>query len=132
MKRTSISLAPVALPMFLGSSLILCVASKAQEIYDDFLDGNFADGCPARTKLWDACLFQNFATVAGGHNPRGERAERLRNRFEKKFAFFLDRIGHYACDGCGRCTEVCTAGIDIRDVLSSAAGSQVADEGGAA
>ena len=53
----------------------------------------------------------------------------LRNRFEKKFDFFTDRIGHYACDGCGRCTEVCTAGIDIRDVLSSAAGSQ--DAGGA-
>jgi sulfhydrogenase subunit beta (sulfur reductase) len=83
-------------------------------------DGVDADGRPARSKLWDACLYRDFARTAGGGNPRPRRAERLRNRFDKKFSYFPEVLGRYACDGCGRCSEACIARIDIRDVLSSA------------
>ena len=69
-------------------------------------DGKNKNGVNARTKLWDACLFKNFARVAGGGNPQSLRATRLRNRFDKKFNFFPKTLGCYACDGCGRCTEV--------------------------
>ncbi|MBN1270235.1 MAG: 4Fe-4S dicluster domain-containing protein, partial [Kiritimatiellae bacterium] len=70
---------------------------------------------------WDSCLFKNFARVAGGANPRSHRAERLLNRFDKKFNFFPGVLeGLYACDGCGRCIEACTGQIDIRDVLKRA------------
>lgn len=65
-------------------------------------------------------LLMNFARVAGGDNPRAGRAKRLRNRFEKKFDYFPEVLGCYACDGCGRCTKVCTANIDIRAVLTRA------------
>ena len=84
-------------------------------------DGVDADGKAARTKQWDACLLKNFAAAAGGHNPRALRAERLRNRFDKKFSYFPEVLGRYACDGCGRCSEACIAKIDIRDVLRRAA-----------
>ncbi len=83
-------------------------------------DGLDKDGQPARSKLWDACLFSGFAATAGGGNPRPLRAERLRNRFDKKFIYFPQVLGRYACDGCGRCTEACIANIDIRDVLRRA------------
>ncbi len=83
-------------------------------------DGFDAAGKPARSKQWDACLFTNFAATAGGHNPRPLRAERLRNRFDKKFRYFPEVMGRYACDGCGRCTEACIAKIDIREVLRTA------------
>jgi formate hydrogenlyase subunit 6/NADH:ubiquinone oxidoreductase subunit I len=83
-------------------------------------DGEDNDGVPARSKLWDACLYSAFARTAGGGNPRPLRAERLRNRFDKKFSFFPQVLGRYACDGCGRCTEACIAQIDIRDVLRRA------------
>jgi predicted aldo/keto reductase-like oxidoreductase len=64
---------------------------------------------------------KNFARVAGGANPRAHRAERLLNRFDKKFNYFAEILGGtYACDGCGRCTEACTGNIDIRDVLKRA------------
>ena len=75
---------------------------------------------PARGKQWDGCLLMNFARVAGGANPRAGRAKRLRNRFEKKFDYFPEVLDCYACDGCGRCTEVCTGNIDIRAVLKRA------------
>lgn len=74
-------------------------------------------GQPGRTKLWDSCLYRNFATVAGGANPRSHRADRLYNRFDKKFNFFPETIDTIACDGCGRCIEACTGRIDIREVL---------------
>lgn len=87
----------------------------------------------ARYRQWDACLYNTFARVAGGANPRKHLYERLRNRFEKKFDFFpkvLDastslgidpepgrRVGYFACTGCGRCIEACPGDIDIREVL---------------
>ena len=84
------------------------------------VDGVDAHGEPARVKQWDACLFKDFARTGGGGNPRPRRAERLRNRFDKKFSFFPEILGRYACDGCGRCTEACIGKIDIRDVLRTA------------
>ncbi|MFC1703924.1 4Fe-4S dicluster domain-containing protein [Candidatus Omnitrophota bacterium] len=76
-----------------------------------------ADQRPRRVRVWDACLYANFARVAGGANPMKLRKQRLRNRFMKKFDFFPDNLGIHACTGCGRCIEVCPAKIDIREVL---------------
>jgi hypothetical protein len=83
-------------------------------------DGKGKNDANVRIKQWDACLYRNFATVAGGANPRRHRAERLHNRFDKKFSFFPGVLGSYACDGCGRCVEACTGKIDIREVLKRA------------
>ena len=84
------------------------------------VDGAAADGQLARWRQWDACLFAGFARTAGGGSPRPSRAARLRNRFDKKFIYFPQVLGHYACDGCGRCTEACIGKIDIRAVLKRA------------
>jgi len=70
---------------------------------------------------WDACLYPSFARVAGGANPRARRAERLLNRFEKKFSFFCDTIDALGCTGCGRCIEACAGKIDLRDTLKELA-----------
>ena len=74
----------------------------------------------ARYKSWDACLYNRFARVAGGANPRKHLYERLRNRFDKKFDFFPNVLDMIACTGCGRCIEACPGKIDIREVLKSA------------
>lgn len=72
---------------------------------------------PKRFKIWDACLYNTFAKVAGNHNPRRHLYERMRNRFDKKFAFFPEVLNYTACTGCGRCIEACAGDIDIREVL---------------
>ncbi len=74
-----------------------------------------------KVRVWDACLYANYARVAGGANPLKDRAQRLRNRFMKKFDFFVDNLGIPACCGCGRCIEVCPGKIDIREVLKDLA-----------
>ena len=71
-----------------------------------------------RLRMWDSCLLMSFARVAGGANPRKLLAQRMRNRFDKKFNFFQDTIGRFGCTGCGRCIEACPGKIDIREVLS--------------
>lgn len=71
----------------------------------------------ARGRVWDACLYKTFAKVAGGANPRKHLYERLRNRFDKKFAFFPEVLNYFACTGCGRCIDACPGDIDIREVL---------------
>jgi len=70
-----------------------------------------------RVRIWDSCLYKTFARVAGGANPRKQLYERLRNRFDKKFNFFPEVLGQFACTGCGRCIEACPGDIDIREVL---------------
>ncbi|KPJ71536.1 MAG: hypothetical protein AMS14_09065 [Planctomycetes bacterium DG_20] len=70
-----------------------------------------------RFKNWDACQYEAFARVAGGANPRPKRWERLRNRFDKKFDFFVTHVGEPACTGCGRCVEACPGRIDLREIL---------------
>jgi len=70
-----------------------------------------------KIRVWDACLYQNYAKVAGGANPNKYRYQRLRYRYTKKFDFFPDNLGLSACCGCGRCIDVCPGKIDIRYIL---------------
>jgi ferredoxin len=70
-----------------------------------------------RMRIWDGCLYKNFTRVAGGANPLKMRYMRLRNRYLKKFDFFVANTGQQACCGCGRCIDVCPGKIDIRDIL---------------
>jgi ferredoxin len=79
------------------------------------------EGLNRKVRVWDSCLYANYARVAGGANPLNTRAKRLRNRFMKKFDFFVDNLKMPACCGCGRCIEVCPGKIDIREVLKDLA-----------
>jgi len=73
-----------------------------------------------RIRCWDACAGENYRRVAGGHKPRAEKGERLRNRFYCKFYYYPEQYGlgtASACTGCGRCIDVCPVGVDITEVL---------------
>ena len=61
-----------------------------------------------RERHWDACLYSCYAREASGHNPRAERADRLRARFFHKLSYqWAQRNGRHACVGCGRCVVGC-------------------------
>lgn len=98
-----------------GACNFICCTCHCFVLADGLDDGDN----PARCKQWDSCLFPGFACTAGG-DPRPKRSQRLRNRFDKKFIFFPEVMGRYACDGCGRCTEACIGKIDIRAILKRA------------
>jgi formate hydrogenlyase subunit 6/NADH:ubiquinone oxidoreductase subunit I len=96
-----------------GACNMICPACHCFILMDQKKENGFE-----RLRMWDSCLLMSFARVAGGANPRKLLAQRMRNRFDKKFNFFPDTIGKFGCTGCGRCTEACPGKIDIREVLS--------------
>lgn len=96
-----------------GACNVICPACHCFVLKDQCEGSSFE-----RLRLWDSCLLLSFAMVAGGANPRKLLAQRLRNRFDKKFNFFPDIIGRFGCTGCGRCSEACPGKIHIDEVLS--------------
>ena len=83
-------------------------------------DEELAPGEFERIRCWDSCAGENYRRVAGGHKPRAEKGERLRNRFFCKYYYYPEQYGlstTSACTGCGRCIEVCPVGVDITEVL---------------
>ena len=75
-----------------------------------------------RLRAWDSCMAEAYRRIAGGHNPRPEKADRLRNRFYCKFCYYPQDFGPVACVGCGRCIDKCPANVDIVEVLEVVAG----------
>jgi len=71
----------------------------------------------AKMEMWDSCMRLDYATVAGGENPRKILGDRLKHRLMHKFSYFLDRYGIDMCVGCGRCVDGDAGGIDIRAVF---------------
>jgi sulfhydrogenase subunit beta (sulfur reductase) len=71
--------------------------------------------------VWDACTLEDFAKVAGGHNFRKTRGERLKHRFNRKFNYLTDRFGSLFCVGCGRCSRTCLVRINISVVTNDLA-----------
>jgi sulfhydrogenase subunit beta (sulfur reductase) len=96
-----------------GACNIICPSCHCFVLKDQKTNESFE-----RLRLWDSCLLLTFARVAGGANPRKFLSERLRNRFDKKFNFFPDKIGKFGCTGCGRCSDACPGKINIAEVLS--------------
>jgi Fe-S oxidoreductase len=83
-----------------------------------------AAGQYERIRCWDSCAGENYRRIAGGHRPRAEKGERLRNRFECKFYYYPEQYGlseTVACTGCGRCVDACPVNIDITEVLTELA-----------
>jgi ferredoxin len=74
-----------------------------------------------RLRAWDSCLAPAYRRIAGGHNPRPSKAQRLRNRYYCKFCYSPQDFGTVACVGCGRCISVCPVGIDIAEMLADVA-----------
>lgn len=67
-----------------------------------------------RYRYWDSCQYAAFALEASGHNPRRDRADRIKRRFYHKVsAQCFQREGGVGCVGCGRCVAVCMGGPDM-------------------
>ncbi|MCW2278652.1 4Fe-4S dicluster domain-containing protein [Heliophilum fasciatum] len=70
-----------------------------------------------KIRCWDACMFTEYTVMAGGHNPRPGKKERVRQRFMHKLRYFPERYGKWQCTGCGRCVARCPVHIEITDVI---------------
>lgn len=96
-----------------GSCNTTCPTCFCFDINDEF-DLGLTGG--QRVRSWDSCQLQEFALVAGGHNFRRIRWQRVRHRWHRKFLYLHRDFGRSYCTGCGRCSRACTADINIVDV----------------
>jgi len=87
--------------------------------FDISLESSGNEGVSFR--CWDSCMFSDYTRMAGGHNPRPTKKERLRNRYLHKLSYFKDRHGSLLCVGCGRCVEKCPSHLDITEFIDQAA-----------
>lgn len=72
-----------------------------------------------RMRNWDSCMFPLFTLHGTGHNPRGTKLHRVRQRFMHKLKYYVDKYDNgIQCVGCGRCVSLCPVNIDIRRVCN--------------
>ncbi|HBT47497.1 MAG TPA: hypothetical protein DEA73_06425 [Peptococcaceae bacterium] len=95
-----------------GACTYLCPTCHCFDIQSENL-GNTG----YKFRCWDSCMFSEYTRMAGGHNPRPSKKERLRNRFLHKLQYFPERYGKFACVGCGRCLDRCPVNVDITRVI---------------
>jgi sulfhydrogenase subunit beta (sulfur reductase) len=85
--------------------------------------GHDAEG--ERFRCWDSCMFGHFTQMAGGHNPRAGRKERVRQRFMHKLQYYPEVYNEIACVGCGRCLRSCPVNLDIVQAIKALGGEKV-------
>lgn len=99
----------------------VCPTCRCFDVRDDTRAAGPGYAHIERLRAWDSCLAATYRRIAGGHNPRPARAQRLRNRYYCKFCYSAIDFGTVACVGCGRCIAVCPVGIDIAEMLADVA-----------
>ena len=91
--------------------------------FDISQENKMKDG--VRFRCWDSCMFSEYTAMAGWHNPRPTKKERVRNRFMHKLCFFEERYGKTLCVGCGRCVADCPVALDITRLIDEIGGANV-------
>lgn len=102
----------------------VCPACRCFDVRDEPFLSNNGHNRYERIRCWDSCTGANYRRIAGGHNPRPTKGQRLRNRFFCKFHYYPRQYGPMACTGCGRCIDACPVNIDITEVLGHLAEGQ--------
>jgi len=98
-----------------GICTYLCPSCHCFDINDELENPSPLRG--QRVRTWDTCQFPDFTMHSSGHNPRPDKASRLRQRLLHKFQYFVQVYDKFMCVGCGRCITLCPVGIDIIKVL---------------
>ena len=97
-----------------GQCSMVCPTCNCYNVTDVFDVTNETRG--RRDRYWDSCMFVDYSLVAGGHNFRGSRADRLRLWYGHKLKTFGKNLGRPGCVGCGRCVETCPVEINVLTV----------------
>ena len=96
-----------------GSCSMVCPTCNCFNVVDVIDVSN--DG-GQRIRHWDSCTLKEYSMVAGGHNFREARSERLKLWYSHKLRAFKGHVTSPSCVGCGRCIETCPVNINVLTV----------------
>ena len=99
-----------------GLCNLVCPTCYCFDIQDET---DFSLKVGERYRAWDSCQLSPFAVVAGGHDFRPSRANRLRHRFLRKYSYQTQATHMAGCVGCGRCAQACLVQITPIEVLNT-------------
>ena len=71
-----------------GICTYLCPTCHCFDIADELISSSPIKG--KRIRTWDTCQFPDFTMHSSGHNPRPDKASRLRQRIMHKFQYFVE------------------------------------------
>jgi sulfhydrogenase subunit beta (sulfur reductase) len=106
----------------------VCPTCRCFDVRDEALPSENGSSQFERIRCWDSCAGEVYREIAGGHNPRAAKGERMRNRFFCKFYYYPEQYGPVACTGCGRCIDSCPVNIDITEVMTHLAEASQGEE----
>lgn len=76
-----------------------------------------------RKCLLDSCFYHDFSEISGGYKFLNSAAKRIYFWYYHKFVRIPDEYNLPGCVECGRCSQVCPAGIKIEKVLKEILGA---------
>jgi sulfhydrogenase subunit beta (sulfur reductase) len=106
-----------------GQCSMVCPTCNCYSVTDHFDVTNALKG--RRERMWDSCMFADYSLVAGGHNFRGARADRLRLWYTHKLKAYGGEFGKPGCVGCGRCVETCPVDINVLTIAEALTSGEV-------
>lgn len=101
-----------------GACTMVCPTCNCYNIVDE---PSISGSKEVRKRHWDCCIYAQYSLVAGGHNFRQTRGERLRLWYTHKLKSF-GYSGSPSCVGCGRCIDTCPVDINVLVVARSLLG----------
>jgi len=105
-----------------GSCTMVCPTCNCYDVVDRLALGKFEG---IRERHWDSCMYKEYSMVAGGHNFREARSQRLKLWYTHKLQGFIGQFGKPSCVGCGRCVETCPVDINVVTVAKALKGEPV-------
>lgn len=88
-----------------------CYCFYTQDVPESELKGK-------RIRAWDSCIFSGYSRMAGGANPNEKKSSRISRRFCCKLFNSFRWFGMFSCTGCGRCSSVCPANLDMESFIA--------------
>ena len=109
-----------------GQCTMVCPTCDCYNVSDVFDVTNETTG--RRERTWDSCMFADYSLVAGGHNFRSSRADRLRLWYGHKLKTFGVDYGRPGCIGCGRCVDSCPVDINVLTISEALTTKEVPNQ----
>jgi sulfhydrogenase subunit beta (sulfur reductase) len=94
---------------------VVCPTCFCFKMYDRI---SAFENSAVRIREWDSCFNSEFSEIAGGAKFLKTIQDRIYNWYDHKFVRIPREYSLPGCVGCGRCSEVCPAGINIKENIA--------------